>query len=89
MKSPEGGENEGKKTISGLRNKDTRLPYHRGYKIQRDSTPKRVGKCQISGRKSYRLCFARESWRFIWKETELSQVSVINTKGGGCSASAD
>ena len=60
MKSPQGGENKGKKTISGRRNEDTHLQYHGGYKIQRDSIPKigtktskrkTVGKCQISGRK--------------------------------------
>ena len=63
MKSPKGGENEGKKTISGWRNEDTHLQYHRGYKIQRDSIPKigtktnkrkASGKRQISGRKSHR-----------------------------------
>ena len=73
-------EKEGKKTISGGRNKDTHLQYHKGYKIQRDSilkigtkTSKRktIGNCQISGRKSHRGCF----------EMELSQVSVLNTPG--------
>ena len=74
MKSPKGGENEGRKMISGRRNEDTHLQYHRGYKIQKDSIlkmgmktskRKRSGKCQISGRKSHRRCFAMESWRFI------------------------
>ena len=72
--SPKGGENEGKKTISGRRNKDTHLQYPGGYKIQRDSIPKigtktsrrkTIGKHQISGRKSHRWCFATKSLRFI------------------------
>ena len=90
MKSPEGGENKGKKTISGRRNEDTPPQYHGVYTIQRDSIPKigtkiskrkMIGKHQISGRKSHRWCFIKESWRFIPYETELSQVSVLNTKG--------
>ena len=72
--STEGGENQGKKMISSQRNKETCLQYHRGYKIQRDfiskigmkiSKRKTIGKCQVSGRKSHRGCFATESWRFI------------------------
>ena len=59
----QGRRKEGRKTISGRRNKYTHLQYHGGYKIQRDSiqkigrkTSKRKtsGKCQISGRKSHR-----------------------------------
>ena len=68
--SPEGGENDGRKTISSWRNEDTRPQYHRGYKIQRDSIPKigtktnkrkMSGKHQTSFRRSHRWCFATEN----------------------------
>ena len=66
MKSPKGRENEGKKTISGRRNKDTHLQYHGGYKIQRDYIPKigtkttkrkTIGKHRISGIKISQMVF--------------------------------
>ena len=69
MKSPEGGESGGRKMTSGLRNVDIRLQYLREYKIQRASIlkigikvnrKKTNGKGQISGRESYRWCFAAE-----------------------------
>ena len=83
MKSPEGGENERKKTISSRRKEDTRLQFQRGYKIQRDSIPKirtkiskrkMIGKRQISGRKFQRWCFVMESWRFIHTQTKRADV---------------
>ena len=69
MKSPEGGENGGRKITSGLRNVEIRPQYLGEYKIQRDSIlkigmkfsrKKTNGKRQISGRESYRWCFLAE-----------------------------
>ena len=68
--SPEGGENDGRKTISSWRNKDIHTQFPEEYKIQRDSIPKigtkyskkkTSGKRQISGRESHRWCFVKES----------------------------
>ena len=59
MKSPEGGENGRRKTISSQRNGDICPPYPSAYKIQRDSIlkigmkfskKKTNGKRQISDR---------------------------------------
>ena len=69
MKSPDGGENGGRKTISGWRNGDIHPQYPGDYKIQRDSIlkigikfskKKTSGKHQISGRESHRWCFVTE-----------------------------
>ena len=63
MRYPEGGENEGGKTISGQRNEYILPQYLGGYKIQRDSIPKIVtktnkrtmsGKHETSFRRSHR-----------------------------------
>ena len=70
MTSSEGGENGGRKTLSGWRNEDIPPQYPREYKIQRDSIPKirtkfrkkkTSGKRQMSGRESNRWCFVMES----------------------------
>ena len=54
---------------SGLRNVDIPPQYLKEYKLQRDSIlkigmtfsrKKTNGKCQISGRESYRWCFVVE-----------------------------
>ena len=69
MKSQDGGENRGRKTISGRRNRDICPQYPREYKIQRDSIlkigtkfskKKTSGKRQISVRESHRWCFVTE-----------------------------
>ena len=69
MKLPEGGENGGNKMISGLRKVDIHPQCLGDHKIQRCSIlkigmkfskKKTNGKHQISGRESYRWCFAVE-----------------------------
>ena len=66
MRYPEGGENEGRKTISGQKNESILLLCLAGYKILRDSIPKigiKTYKKKMSGRHqtSFRWCFATES----------------------------
>ena len=69
FKLSEGGENGGRKMISGIRNMDICPQCLGEHKIQRGSilkigkkfTKKKTnGKQQISGRESYRWCFAAE-----------------------------
>ena len=70
MRYPEGGENKGRKTISGQRNQNILLLCLGGYKILKDSIPKigtktnkrkMSGKHQTSFRRSHRWSFATES----------------------------
>ena len=99
MKSLEGGENLGKKMISDRRNKDTHLQYHRGYKIQRDSIPKigtkaskrkRIGKHQLSGRKSHRWCVLHTGVLEIHPVGDrVISILCVQHQGGRCSPSED
>ena len=66
MKLPEGGENGGRKMISGLKNMDIRPQCLGEHKIQRGSIlkigmkfskKKTNGKLEISSRESYKWCF--------------------------------
>ena len=67
MRYPEGGENKGRKTISGQRKKNILLRCLGEYKIPRGSISKigmkinkrkMIGKHQTSFRRSHRWCFA-------------------------------
>ena len=70
MRSPEVGENRGRKMISGQENGNILLLYPGGRKILGDSIPKtgmKTNKKRMSGRhqtnfrRSHRWCFATES----------------------------
>ena len=73
FKLHEGGENGGRKMISGLRNVDICPQCLGEHKIQRSSIlkigmfsrKKTNGKRQISGRESYRWCFVVEVERLV------------------------
>ena len=69
MRYPEGGENKGRKRISGQRNENIFQQYLGGYKIWRASILKigtkinrrrMSGKHRTSFRRSHRWCFATE-----------------------------
>ena len=59
MKFPEGGENDGRKTTSGQRNKDIRPQYLGEYKIQMESNLKigmKFSRKNTSGIESHTWC---------------------------------
>ena len=96
MRYLEGRENEGRKTISGQRNKNILLLCLRGYKIQRDSIRKigtKTNKRKMSGKHKFQkiskisqMVFRNRVLKIHQKEDRVLSSPHVQHQGGRCSS---